>query len=32
MITTEYRDVRAGQPEGGPVRIAVIERVVPETP
>ena len=31
MSATEMRDVRAAQPEGGPMRIAVIQRVVPET-
>lgn len=32
MSATEVRDVRAAQPEGGPMRVAVIQRVVPETP
>ena len=32
MTATEVRDVRATQPEGGPMRVAVIQRVVPETP
>jgi NAD(P)H-flavin reductase len=32
MSVTEYRDVRPRQPEGGPTRVAVIQRVVPETP
>jgi NAD(P)H-flavin reductase len=32
MSATEIGDLRATQPEGGPMRIAVIQRVVPETP
>jgi NAD(P)H-flavin reductase len=32
MSTTDVRDVRATQPEGGPTRVAVIQRVVEETP
>ena len=32
MSVAEFRDVRATQPEGGPTRVAVIQRVVPETP
>jgi NAD(P)H-flavin reductase len=32
MSATEVRDVRATQPEGGPTRVAVIQRVVQETP
>ncbi len=31
MSVTEMRDVRSSQPEGGPMRIAVIQRIVPET-
>jgi NAD(P)H-flavin reductase len=32
VSATEVRDVRAAQPEGGPMRVAVIQRIVPETP
>jgi NAD(P)H-flavin reductase len=32
MSATGLRDVRATQPEGGPTRIAVIQRIVQETP
>jgi NAD(P)H-flavin reductase len=32
MSATDVRDVRATQPEGGPTRVAVIQRVVEETP
>lgn len=32
MSATEVRDGRATQPEGGPTRVAVIQRIVPETP
>jgi NAD(P)H-flavin reductase len=32
MSATDVRDVRAAQPEGGPTRVAVIQRVVEETP
>jgi NAD(P)H-flavin reductase len=32
MSVTEYQDVRTSQPEGGPTRIAVVNRVVHETP
>ena len=30
MSVTEMRDLRAAQPEGGPMRTAVIQRIVPE--
>ncbi len=32
MSATEVRDARGTQPEGGPMRVAVIQRIVPETP
>lgn len=32
MSATEVREARATQPEGGPTRVAVIQRIVPETP
>ena len=32
MSVTETVDVRAIEPEGGPTRIALIQRIVPETP
>lgn len=32
MSVTEYQDVRPHQPEGGPTRVAVIQRIVQETP
>ena len=31
MSVTDMLDVRATQPESGPMRIAVIQRIVPET-
>jgi len=32
MTLTAFERFRAPQPEGGPTRIAVIQRIVPETP